>query len=328
MTAGPHGVTVVIPAYNAAAFLADALSSVAAQTRPADEVIVVDDASTDDTVAVAEQWLDRLPLRILRLERNSGPGVARQVAVDAASAPYIANLDADDRWLPDHLVTVMALAAPDTIVAARCRRQRSDGSGGVSEEPRSIPERDTQPIEILRGNFLFSGSVYPAAPLRDPAVGHATLRRAEDWDTWIRLIVLAELRALLSPHATVIKISRAEAVSVAPNYISGEVELYDALLTDARYARWHDELRTYQRRRRARSMMIDAARLAESGQSMRARRMFFDAARTDRSFVGGRDPAARGSVLLRSLVGMLWPGGFVRWRAQRAAAAGVITGGG
>lgn len=323
-----QGVTVVIPAFNAGRFIADALASIAAQSRPADEVIVVDDGSTDDTVEIAELWADRLPLRVIRCAQNGGAGVARRVAIEAASNPFIANLDADDRWCPDHLETAMPFAGPTTIVATKCTRVRADGVGGDSVEPASIPHPDEQVDEILRSNFLFSGSVYPAALLLDPAIGFSLLRTAQDWDTWIRLIVLGGARATLAPHATVIKTSHTSSVSAGADYISADVGVYASLAADERYRQWHAAIPAHVRRREARASMIDAAEFAAQGQSMEARRHFLRAAMTDRSLRGGRQRAGSGSVTIRAIVGVVSPSFFVRWRESRAAASGTVTGGG
>jgi glycosyltransferase involved in cell wall biosynthesis len=99
-------VSVVVPAYNAAKTLARALGSIAAQTRAPDEVIVVDDASSDDTAAVAEAH----PLRptVLRLPKNRGAGGALHDGLEAARHDWVAILDADDEWLPEKLAAQVA----------------------------------------------------------------------------------------------------------------------------------------------------------------------------------------------------------------------------
>jgi glycosyltransferase involved in cell wall biosynthesis len=92
-------VSVVIPAYNAGAFLRDAVESVLAQHEWDCEVIVVDDGSTDDTAAVAQTFEQ---VRLLR-RPNGGIGAARNTGVQQASAPLLAFLDADDIWPPGRL---------------------------------------------------------------------------------------------------------------------------------------------------------------------------------------------------------------------------------
>lgn len=99
MTRSPT-VSVVIPTYNGAHFLPDALDSVLTQTVTPDEVIVVDDGSTDDTRNVVSAYADRV--RYLH-KANGGPSSARNAGIRASRGALIALLDNDDRWLPTKL---------------------------------------------------------------------------------------------------------------------------------------------------------------------------------------------------------------------------------
>jgi glycosyltransferase involved in cell wall biosynthesis len=105
-------VSVIIPAFNAARFLPAALASVAAQTRPADEVIVVDDGSSDDTPSLHPHWPQVMWLR----QTNAGPGVARNTGVAHASGDLIAFLDADCVWYPQKLELQVALHEADATL--------------------------------------------------------------------------------------------------------------------------------------------------------------------------------------------------------------------
>jgi glycosyltransferase involved in cell wall biosynthesis len=119
-------VSVVIAAYNGARTIEETLRSCLDQSEPAAEVIVVDDASTDDT-AERVQRLDSpgVPLRLLRRQRNSGsPAAPYNQGIDAASSPVVALLDQDDIWHRDKLkYSRLALARfPDVgLVFADCR---------------------------------------------------------------------------------------------------------------------------------------------------------------------------------------------------------------
>ena len=99
---GKISVSAVIPAYNSEATLGRALDSVLAQTRPADEIIVVDDASTDGTASLARSYADR-GVRLLSLPERRGAAAARNAGIGAAKGDWIAFLDADDEWLPAKL---------------------------------------------------------------------------------------------------------------------------------------------------------------------------------------------------------------------------------
>jgi glycosyltransferase involved in cell wall biosynthesis len=115
-------IEVVIPAYNAGHFLREALASVAAQTEPPDLVTVVDDASSDDTVAVAHacarEFGDRIAIRVLANAGPKGPSAARNTAIRQSAADWIALLDADDVLAPGHHATLRrtAAAAADVVL--------------------------------------------------------------------------------------------------------------------------------------------------------------------------------------------------------------------
>jgi glycosyltransferase involved in cell wall biosynthesis len=98
-------ISVVIAAYNASATLGRAIRSVLAQTRPADEIIVVDDGSTDTTADIVRQF--GLQVRLIT-QPNGGVSVARNTGIQHACGDWIAFLDADDQWLPEKLAVQAA----------------------------------------------------------------------------------------------------------------------------------------------------------------------------------------------------------------------------
>ncbi len=100
-------ISVIIPAYNAEKFIGEAIESALNQTRPAREIVVVDDASTDRTVEIARGYGDRVQVLVNKV--NSGPGHSRNAGVAASTGDYLAFLDADDKWLPEHLEDLAGL---------------------------------------------------------------------------------------------------------------------------------------------------------------------------------------------------------------------------
>lgn len=185
-----NGVTVVIPAYNYARFLPDALDSALAQLYTPLEVIVVDDGSTDETPALLSGYSDGR-LRVIRQE-NSGLSAARNTGIREAKHPFIAFLDADDRWTTDFISVVMArfqeLPTEFAMVATGSQRMTSDGR--LVEQPRSI--LPPPPILTAR-DFILLNRVFPSAVIvRRTAVIECglfdtTLRSSEDRDMWIRI---------------------------------------------------------------------------------------------------------------------------------------------
>lgn len=90
----------VIPAYNVGPYIGHAIQSVLDQTRPADEIIVIDDGSSDHTPNEIQKFGSAV--RYLR-QNNAGASAARNAGIQAASHEWIAFLDGDDQWLPEHL---------------------------------------------------------------------------------------------------------------------------------------------------------------------------------------------------------------------------------
>lgn len=104
-------VSIIIPAWNAAAFIRYPIQSCLRQSIADLEVLVVDDASTDSTVQAAlEAGAGDARLRVLRMDRNGGPSRARNHAIDQARGEFIAVLDADDRMAPERLERLLAVA--------------------------------------------------------------------------------------------------------------------------------------------------------------------------------------------------------------------------
>ncbi|MCA9136337.1 MAG: glycosyltransferase family 2 protein [Planctomycetales bacterium] len=111
----------IVPAYNRAHLINEALDSVTAQTRSVDEVVVVDDGSTDKTVEVIEKWGESagIPFRLLR-QSNRGAAAARNTAIRATDAELIAPLDSDDVWVPEHVEVLenAFIQHPELVVSA------------------------------------------------------------------------------------------------------------------------------------------------------------------------------------------------------------------
>jgi glycosyltransferase involved in cell wall biosynthesis len=101
-------VTVIVPVFDAERFLAAALDSILAQTRPADEIVVVDDGSRDGSAEIAHDYAARTPaLRVLH-QANAGPAGARNTGIAAARGEMLALHDADDMMAPDRLERQLA----------------------------------------------------------------------------------------------------------------------------------------------------------------------------------------------------------------------------
>ena len=181
-------ITALIPCYNGAAYLARAIASVRAQTRPVDEVLVVDDCSTDDSVAVARAC----GATVIALAENAGPSNARNIGLAQARGDFVAFLDADDYWTPDHCALVGGLLTrtPTAVLAfGRVRFVQFPqlvSSDALSEE-RPIDALET----VLRINPVVQSCVIVRRDAALDAGGYDTsMRYSEDYDLWLRLALV------------------------------------------------------------------------------------------------------------------------------------------
>jgi Glycosyltransferases involved in cell wall biogenesis len=109
MSATPK-VSVITPAYKAARYIGQAIESVQAQTLTDWEMIIVDDASPDETTQVVQRYLDDPRIQLLQNEQNMGAGYTRNRALDVAQGEWIAVLDADDWYAPQRLEKLVRFA--------------------------------------------------------------------------------------------------------------------------------------------------------------------------------------------------------------------------
>jgi hypothetical protein len=137
-------ISAVIPSYNVAAYLGQALDSVLGQTLPPLEVIVVDDGSTDASAAVAESYGP--PVRVIR-QKNQGPSIARNRGLDEARGEWVAFLDGDDYWLPGKLEKQVAAIEPDVVMLHT--NWHNFGARDEIRDPAAIPVETRYSIEQL-----------------------------------------------------------------------------------------------------------------------------------------------------------------------------------
>jgi glycosyltransferase involved in cell wall biosynthesis len=190
MSASTPEVAVVVPAFNAAETIAAALGSVAGQGVAPSEIVLVDDGSHDDTVAIARRWATLLPLRVVTTATNGGPGRARNEGVRQTTAPLIAFLDADDVWFPNHLATCLRLQArTGGVVTGRALRWSeqlgivpSQGEDGEAGPPAG------RTLEWLVRHHKFGMHAVIPRPVFEQVGGFdPTMEGVEDWDLWVRI---------------------------------------------------------------------------------------------------------------------------------------------
>jgi glycosyltransferase involved in cell wall biosynthesis len=193
-------VSVVIPAYNAAATLQETLASVLAQTFTDFEAIVVDDGSRDDTATRARACGDPR-VRVLSIA-NGGVAAARNRGIDAARAELIAFLDADDLWRPEKLaLQVEALRAhPAAGICVTSATRIDSDSHPIGPTLFRDPDDVTEALllESMIVGCISSGVI--RRPLLERVGGFDTrFSQCADWDLWLRLSLTAGFVVLAKP---------------------------------------------------------------------------------------------------------------------------------
>jgi len=182
-------VSVVIPTYNHAAFLSEALENVFAQTCSPLEVIVVDDGSTDETAEVLRMYERRI--RVLS-QANRGVAAARNAGAAVASGELLAFLDADDAWLPAKLERQVArLDSEPEIALVHCGVAEIDNRGRQFRARLDGMEGrvSTEMLFFRRGVILGGGSaaVIRRAAFLDVGGFDESLSTSADWDLYYRI---------------------------------------------------------------------------------------------------------------------------------------------
>lgn len=189
-------ISAVIPVYNGERFLRECIESVLAQSLRPDEIVVCDDASTDETPKILAEYSTRL--YVIRNERNVGVGPSLNRAIEQSSGTYVAILAADDRWMPDHLNRMASLLekfpqagvafAPVRLIGLKQGTWPNVAAIPCYSEPRFVL------LSLMRNNFVHPcGAVFRRSVWEDiggfqeiEAYYRGRRVQAEDYDFWLR----------------------------------------------------------------------------------------------------------------------------------------------
>jgi glycosyltransferase involved in cell wall biosynthesis len=181
-------ISVLIPAYNASAFIAETLESALRQTLPADDILVVDDGSTDDTAAIAAGF--PAPVRVISIP-NSKLGAARNFGISQIQSEWIALLDADDIWRENKLERQMEELRkhPEADICYAGHQPFSTTQGvRTFHSPVLGPPCERVRQSLLRAAiFLPSSVIMRRSKLLEVGGFSPDPGVAEDWDLWLRL---------------------------------------------------------------------------------------------------------------------------------------------
>ena len=234
--------SVVVPVYQGAHTVGTAVESLLVQTVPPCEIIVCDDGSTDDLMGSLAPYADRIT--VLHQE-HKGVAAARNLGLSHASGDFVAVADADDRQYP-RLIEVLgeiAMARPDLDILTSQEHLERHHASARSVLPSTLRRMqvshsstgatfpiDDQRIGILRSNFISGHAAARRRRLVDIGGYDETLRCAEDYDVWVRLI-LSGARAGLVLEPLAVKRLRPDSVSTHGDWcIQGRITALTKIL--------------------------------------------------------------------------------------------------
>jgi teichuronic acid biosynthesis glycosyltransferase TuaG len=180
-------VSIIIPTYNTEKFIGLTLKSVQNQSYQNWEIILVDDASTDKTVEIIKDFIEKdNRIKFFQVAKNSGNGVARNIALEKATGKYIAYLDADDLWFSTKLEKQVQFLKqnnlPFTFSFYDC----------IDEEGNNLNKRIEAPLNLTYNQLFFCNYVGNLTAIYDTdyfgkIVIEATQKR-QDWRLWLTIL--------------------------------------------------------------------------------------------------------------------------------------------
>ena len=307
-------VSVVIPAYNAAAFIGRTLDTVRDQTFTDHETIVVDDGSTDDTADVARAYFMRHGLRgQVICQENRGIAAARNTGMRAASGPYVALLDHDDLWAPEKLAAVVAEFGRHPGVDLICHDENITRDGEVVRVTRRRPPRGNFYEALLFDGNLLSPSATTFNRAAALALGgfdeRAEYLTVEDYDFWMRFSRERQIRFLDRVLGEYVLVERAASRRIVFHHLALERMLRDHF---DEYVRVHAGVRVRLRIRRRLATVYRSA--------LRQLIAYGELTRDQRAFVG-RMLRAYPCEPRNVAVALLWIAGAVRRLSAPATVA-------
>lgn len=190
-------VGVVIPTWNSAGVVTEAVESVLSQKPPPDQVVVVDDGSTDNTASVLRKYLGRV--EYVR-QSNRGPSAARNVGLTRLMTDAVIFLDADDLLLPGAVACRLALLARDNTTWAHTEGLMQYLSAGRRPFSKTHPHRSGRvegwifPDLLCRNFITMDAVVVRREAIHEVGCFDETIRGVEDWDLWLRLAIQYPIR--------------------------------------------------------------------------------------------------------------------------------------
>ena len=180
-------VSVIMPAYNSATFISEAIQSVLAQTHANLELLIIDDASSDNTIEIIKAFQRKdSRIKLFKNTSNQGAGITRNTGIKEAKGAFTAFLDADDLWLPEKLNVQLEFMAMHDLAMTFSSYNLMDESGILlNKKVKALPVLTYQ--KLLKSNYVGNlTGIYNVEKLGK--IYCPKLRKRQDWALWLTIL--------------------------------------------------------------------------------------------------------------------------------------------
>lgn len=183
-------VSIITPTYNSSCFVAETIESIISQTYTNWELLITDDCSTDNTWEILNKYAQKdTRIKIFKLDKNSGAGIARNNSIKQASGRYIAFCDSDDLWLPEKLKKQIKFMVDNrcylSFSSYRCINEKGEFIKSIKAK------------KILTYNILLRNNYIPCltAIYDTSGIGKIfmpEIRKRQDWAFWLKIVKITD----------------------------------------------------------------------------------------------------------------------------------------
>ena len=188
-------VSIITPLYNSEQYISQTVESVINQTYKDWELILIDDASTDDTLSIIKPFLDKnSKIKLLKNKKNLGAAISRNKAINEAQGDYIAFLDADDLWKSKKLQTqIEAMQLENADICFSSYDQIDESGAPLNKKVKALPLLTYK--KLLKSNYVGNlTGIYNSRVLGK--IQTPNLRKRQDWLLWLEAIKRSKKAAI------------------------------------------------------------------------------------------------------------------------------------
>lgn len=179
-------VSIITPTYNSEDFISETINSIISQTYTNWELLITDDCSTDNTIEVIKQYTKSdKRIKLFKLKKNSGAGIARNTSINNATGAFIAFCDSDDQWFSEKLATQISFMQKNDLRFTYSSYYTIDASGN-RKGLITAPSKLTYTM-LLRNNYVGClTAIYSQEKLGK--IYMSEIRKRQDWTLWLKIL--------------------------------------------------------------------------------------------------------------------------------------------